>query len=300
MKASIFALLLLTGGCAFALPPAERVFFPSLDRDERGPIKIEALLFRPAARNASGAVPAVILLHGCGGMYSAARGRETQLSQRHAQAAEAMLTAGYAVLVPDSLGPRGVREICTVRSGERTVNPQHRRRDTLGALQWLAAQRGIARDRIALVGWSHGGSTALASINGGHREATAFRAHPDAPWFRSAVAFYPGCRGALRDEQWRPSVPTRILIGAADDWTPAQPCEALGARAREQRWPLEVTLYPDAYHGFDSPSGKVRHRTDVPNGVRPGEGVHVGPHPAARDDANRRLATFLRETLSTR
>jgi len=39
-------------------------------------------------------------------------------------------------------------------------------------------------------------------------------------------------------------------------------------------------------------------RTDVPNGVHPGQGVHVGPDPAAREDANRKLAAFLREMLA--
>lgn len=284
---------------AYALPPAERVRFASLDRDENGPVKIEALLFRPSAAPSTESSAAVIALHGCGGVYSSARGRETELSERHAAHAEAMLAAGYIVLLPDSFGSRGLREICTIRAGERTVNPQRRRLDTLGALQWLAEQRGVARDRIALVGWSHGGSTTLATINAGNREVALFRGASAAPpFFRGAVAFYPGCTPASRDPQWRPGVPTRILIGAVDDWTPAAPCEALATRARELGWPLEVAVYANAYHGFDAPRGKLVHRTDVPNGVNPGQGVHVGPDPAAREDANRKVAAFLREILA--
>lgn len=302
---TVLAAALAASASALALPPAERVRFESLDRVDGRPLMIDALLFRPATTTVSTAgSPAVIALHGCGGLYSAARGRNGQLtdrelSERHAAHAEAMLAAGYIVLFPDSFGSRGVREICTIRAGERTINPQRRRLDTLGALQWLAGQRGVARDRIALVGWSHGGSTALATINAGNRVVAAFRGASAAPpFFRGAIAFYPGCTPASRDPQWRPGVPTRILIGAADDWTPAAPCEALGARAREQRWPLNVTVYPGAYHGFDAPSGKVRLRSDVPNGVNPGQGVHVGPDPAAREDANRRVAAFLREVLA--
>jgi len=60
---------------------------------------------------------------------------------------------------------------------------------------------------------------------------------------------------------------------------------------------LLVTTYSDSHHGFDSPTGAVVHRTDVPNGVHPGQGVHVGPNPAAREAANASVRAFLREHL---
>ena len=36
---------------------------------------------------------------------------------------------------------------------------------------------------------------------------------------------------------------------------------------------------------------------DVPNGVNPGDGVHVGSNPAARDKANAKVRAFLLERL---
>ena len=286
---------LLLGCAANALPPAERVRFDSLDRERGAPVSIEGLMFRPAGASTPES-PAVIALHGCAGMF--ARGGEGKLAARHEAYAEAMLAAGYIVLFPDSFGSRGFREICTIRNGERTIGHRLRRLDTLGALRWLASQPGVNRQRIALIGWSHGGSTALSAINAGNRDVATFRGRENAAFFRAAVAFYPGCTPASQDPQWRPAVATRILIGAADDWTPASACVRLGARAREQEWPLEVTVYPDAHHGFDAPGGRLVHRTDVPNGVNPGQGVHAGPDPVAREDANRRVAEFLRETLA--
>src|SRR5256885_466770 len=88
----------------------------------------------------------------------------------------------------------------------------------------------IARERIAIVGWSHGGSTTLATVNARDREVAAFRDKAGAPpFFRAAVAFYPGCGLSMRaGEQWHPAVPTRIHIGALDDWTPAKSCVELG------------------------------------------------------------------------
>lgn len=280
---------------AFSAP--ERVRFSSLDSAGGRPVEIEALLYRPPGPVPPGGAAAVIALHGCGGAFSAVDGKHDKLSERHAARADAMLAAGYVVLFPDSFGSRGVREICTIRGGDRTIDAARRRLDVLGALRWLGTQAGVAKDRIALLGWSHGASTLLATIDASDAEVEAFRGASDTPYFRAAVAYYPGCTASSRSEGWRPSVPTRILIGAADDWTPAEPCERLGTRAHERGWPLEVTVYPGAHHGFDAPRGKVRLRADVPNGVAPGKGVHVGADPATRDDANRKVDAFLREML---
>jgi dienelactone hydrolase len=293
------ALALALGSPAcLALPAPERVRFPSFAEGTAQGVAIEALLYRPAGGTTEGARPAVIALHGCGGLFSAANGRAGELTHRHREAAEAMLSAGYVVLFPDSLGSRGLAEICTTKIGERSLTAAGRRGDALAALKWLAAQPGIARDRIALLGWSHGGTTTLATIATEDGLVRSFREKPDAPpFFRAAVAFYPGCSVAARDMGWRPATSVRILIGGADDWTPAAPCESLAARGRERGWPLETVVYPGAYHGFDGPSGRVRLRVDVPNGVAPGKGVHVGPDPAARADAKRRVETFLRAAL---
>jgi dienelactone hydrolase len=297
--------LLVLIACGFmstrvlGLPLPERVSFPSLAPADERSVTIDALLYRP-----SGAVPergrsAVIALHGCAGLYSMEKGGDSRLTERHAARTEALLAAGYVVLLPDSLGSRGLVEICTVKAGERTLRAAHRRHDALGALSWLAAQPGIARDRIALLGWSHGGSTTLAAINAEDKAVRSIRERDAEPvFFRAAVAYYPGCSVAARDPRWRPAVPTLILIGAADDWTPAAPCATLASGAPERGWSLETRVYPGAYHGFDAPSGRVRLRSDVPNGVSPGKGVHVGPDAAARDDANRRVDEFLRVRLA--
>ena len=81
------------------------------------------------------------------------------------------------------------------------------------------------------------------------------------------------------------------------DWTPAQPCVELGRAVAARGADFDVTTYPGSYHAFDSPTGKVMHRADVPNGVHPGEGVTVGPNPAARAAANIRVRAFLRDRL---
>jgi dienelactone hydrolase len=278
----------------------ETVTFPSLDRDASGAtIALKGILLLPRGPVPDGGYPAIIALHGCGGMYSTRENHEQELAERMLLRADPLLHEGYAVLFADSFRSRGVREVCTVRMGERTITAAKRRLDALGALTYLASRKGIARERIALVGWSHGGSTALQAINTGDRAVAAFRNAPDAPpFFRAAVVFYPGCATPLgAGERYRPGAPTRIHIGDLDDWTPAASCIELGNAMAARNEDLLVTTYPESYHAFDAPTGTLVHRTDVPNGVHPGQGVHVGPNPAARESANASVRAFLRERL---
>lgn len=281
------------GGTAQAPRPApQAVQLPSLDTRGGQPVMItgwwwaaaeEAPAASPAAMR-----PAMVLLHGCGGPFSAGTQR---LSVRMREYAALLNAWGIHVLITDSLTPRGEVELCTQPLGGRQVTQVHRRRDAWAALQWLAAQPGVDATRLGLMGWSNGGSTVLAATNVNVAEVARLTARPSV-----AVAYYPGCA----DEQktgYRPSAPLLMMVGALDDWTPPQPCEELA-----RRWPaegprLDFVSYPGAYHGFDG-TAPVRHRTDVPNGVVPGAGVHVGGHPPSREASRQRLRAFLGQQWS--
>jgi dienelactone hydrolase len=92
------------------------------------------------------------------------------------------------------------------------------------------------------------------------------------------VAFYPGC-----DPPGSPlETDTLILIGDADDWTPAARC----ARWRDMVQPnghvLQMKVYPGAVHAFDG---------FAPLHVFGGH--HVGRDPAAAADAVAETRAFL-------
>ncbi len=201
---------------------------------------ISALFFRPPRAAPGAAVPLVVAAHGCGGMFSANEKRRNELSERFATWTAQLLDDGYAVLWPDSFNSRGRRSVCLIKRGEPTIAPVTRRLDVLGAQAFAAALGGIDRERIALVGWSHGGSATLAAVNGKDPRIAAFRSAPGAPPpFRAAVAFYPGCVVSLRQgANWQPDMPTEIHVGELDDWTPAAACVQLGDAARRaaRRW----------------------------------------------------------------
>ena len=276
--------LLLAGACcavsasALAHDP-QVVRFASLDGTD-----LIGWLYRPVGN----ALPrgAVVALHGCGGLYATVGKRHGQINARHQAMADMLVQEGYAVLKPDSLTPRGVSQICTQKFSERKIDQRERRRDTLAAQAWLARQDWVDPKKIALLGWSNGGSGVLASTDANQAEV-ARQEHK----FAVAIAFYPGCSAALK-AGYQPNTRLLMLIGEKDDWTPAAPCVALGKTTG-----AEVTVYPDAYHEFDNPLGEVKVRTDIPNGVNPGRGVHSGPNPQAREQANARVREVLVEAF---
>ena len=134
------------------------------------------------------------------------------------------------------------------------------------------------------LGWSNGGSTVLYTAAAGARDASG------GPPFVRAVAFYPGCRVPV-ERGWRSGTPLQILVGGADDWTGPEACQGLAAATQARGEPVEITVYPGAYHDFDHPSPTVRERRGLAytvNGV-----AHVGTNPAARADALQRVPAFL-------
>jgi dienelactone hydrolase len=253
----------------------QQVSFPSLDAPRGQPVALKA--FWHPAGGAQG--PAIVLLHGCGGMY----GRGGRASERMRGYTQLLNAEGWHVLVVDSLTPRGERELCTQRTGTRAVTMTQRRLDALAALQWLASRPEVDARRLGLLGWSNGGSTVLAATNRKHRAVASASVLPS-----FAVAFYPGCEAELR-RGYEPVAPLLVLVGEADDWTPAEPCRRLAARVPQ----IEFEAYDGAHHGFDS-DAPVRLRPEVPNGVKPGQGVHVGGHAQARAASRARLLAFLK------
>ncbi|MBX3622430.1 MAG: dienelactone hydrolase family protein [Rhizobacter sp.] len=262
--------------CAGTAHAQALVSFPSLDVAQGEPVRLKAHWYPVDASSA----PALVLLHGCSGMY----GRNGLPSQRMVDYARLLNGQGLHVLMLDSLTPRGEREICTQRLGARRITMANRRLDALAALRWLAQQPQVDARHLGLIGWSNGGSAVLAATNKRHRDVASF---PVVPAF--AVAFYPGCAADLK-RGYVPSAPLLMLVGEADDWTPAAPCHRL---ARESAAPQpEIEGYAGAFHGFDS-AAPLRVRRDVPNGAQPGEGVHVGGDARARAASRTRLLAFL-------
>jgi len=217
----------------------------------------------------TGPFPAVILLHGCGGPTSGEK-----------LWAERLRGWGYLVLRVNSFAARGLKRVC----GGGILRPEERVPDALGALAYLRTRPDVDPRRIAVMGWSHGGSATLATLNNAPEEP--------AEGFRAAVAFYPYCR---QMRPWRTKTPTLILIGEADDWTPAVPCQALADRQRRAGFDVTQVTYPGAHHVFDNPLlGPDQRRAPDALG---GRGATLQYNPAAADDSRVRVRDFLAKHL---
>ncbi|CAH2599264.1 Dienelactone hydrolase family protein [Rhodovastum atsumiense] len=255
--ALLFLMVVVAGGVR-----AETVRFAG-----GGGALLEAVLFRPEGPPRA---PAVVALHGCAGPLPA---------RDHAWARH-LAGLGHLVLLPDSFGSRGLGSQC--RTGNRSVTASGLRRDdALAAARWLADQPGTPAGGVAVLGWSDGGSTVLATA--------AWRQDNPPGLLRGFVAFYPGCRQAALNRGARPVAPVLLLIGEADDWTPAAPCRDLAGRVGPR---ITLVTYPGAWHDFDAAAPLHRMR-DIPRSQNPDHGVHAGQDPAAREDAFQRVPAFL-------
>ncbi len=88
---------------AQAAAKMQSVAFPSLSGTA-----ISGVLIRP---NGTEPLPAIIAMHGCGGLF---KKKGKALSPAREDWARRFEKAGYAVLLPDSYTPRGVRETCSL------------------------------------------------------------------------------------------------------------------------------------------------------------------------------------------
>lgn len=246
---------------------------------------ISGYLHRPAGEAPR---PAVVMLHGCSGMLD----RHGALKSREMTWRDILREDGYVVLLLDSFTDRGIRSLCRVKSGERSVNPERERpHDAYGALRWLQAQPFVKPDRVALAGWSNGAMTLLWTIRAGAPQRPGDLAHD----FRTAVGFYPGCIVIRRElPHYTAALPALLQVGLADEWTKPQPCIDFVAEANARGGArLEIDAYDGAYHAFDYPAMNVREVT-----ISGGRKVPAGTHPEARATAIARVRAWLRTALS--
>ena len=239
---------------------------------------LHALLYKPGG---DGPFPAVIALHGCGGLAAHAE----QIQPRYRDWAEQLLRAGKAVLLPDSYGSRQLGPQCRVNAKEHRVLARRERvADILAARQWLVQQPWVSRDRIGLVGWANGASAVLWAV----RPQLPSKADPD---FRAAVAFYPDCR-VSSGLGWSARVPTLVLIGANDDLSSPAACRQMIEGARGRSALARIVVYPGAYHDFDRPNFPLHALTGGSDASVPEHG-HLGTDPEARADSQKRVAEWL-------
>jgi dienelactone hydrolase len=234
------------------------------------PVMLKGYLRHPSG---AGPFPAVVLLHGCNGFPES-----LDLNWGVKLAAW-----GYATLTVDSFLPRGLKNAC---GGGLPMGVSF---DAYQALDFLGQQPFVDAGRVAVLGFSQGGFLSLSAVENGPIERATKRK------FRAAVAFYPLCVGIKGPT----TVPSLILIGEKDDWTPADACRKLAngeddlgvSRSKGEGAALQLKVFPGAYHAFDVPS------LEKPVSYF---GHHLEYNKTAADEASEMLREFLASDVGER
>ena len=119
--------------------------------------------------------------------------------------------------------------------------------DAYRAFDVLADHPRIDPARIAIMGFSLGGNSALCSSLKRFQQMRNPRAR-----FAVHIPFYPTCHVTLIGDT-DVSAPIRQFHGAADDFTPVGPCRTYFDWLRAAGRDAVLTEYPD--HSFDNPLG---------------------------------------------
>ena len=183
----------------------------------------------------AGRVPAVILIHGSGGIGA---GPDMW--------AHILNEAGIAAFILDSFSGRNI--VSTVEDQDQ-LNSLSMTLDAYRALDALAAHPRVRPDRIAVWGFSKGAVPAVYSAM--ERFRTNFGSQNR---FAAHVGFYTPCNVAYDGDDKMGGVPIRLYHGSSDDYVNPAACRALVARLKTAGVDVTLTEYADSQHGFDSPT----------------------------------------------
>jgi dienelactone hydrolase len=285
-----------TGAAGVPGARSEQVSFgpylpPNLQANLQPPSLPETIPATLRLPEGEGRFPAVVILHGSGGVDG-----------RGEQYARAFAAVGIASLEVDMWAARGISN----RDGiARRPSHIHAMPDAYGALRFLASHPRIIADRIGAMGMSFGAnlSVSVASDRVGKQYAN------HGPDFQAVMPLYPACWGfepgerrARLVDRGFPRIPLLLMIGDRDDYDAdgGNSCRNLtliGTPAARQRASFHV--FPGATHGWERLRGSVRYQDPAAARGR-GGWVYVERNDAVTQESIRRAVAFFQENLGAR
>lgn len=183
---------------------------------------------------ATGRLPAVILIHGSGGLG--------EFVERWAQEFNSI---GVAAFLLDSFSGRGITSTVDDQSQLATLAMMV---DAYRALGVVAQHPRIDPNRIAVMGFSKSAVAAVYSSNERFRNMYA----PPNLQFAAHIGLYTPCNITYREDDKVTGKPIRLYHGLADDYVPVGPCRAYVERLKKTGVDVTLTQYPGAYHNYDN------------------------------------------------
>jgi dienelactone hydrolase len=244
-----------------------QVFSHKRNQAESVPVDV----FKPLRAHTNS--PAVLYFSGCGGITHA--NTQALLQQ--------LRLGGATVAIVQSMRTQGrPSNICA----DVALTGQARAEEAFLARQALV-DRGLAKlDNVAVVGSSHGGWTITYLMYNEDQTGKYLKAVP----FKAAVAFYPYCQ-LLDNRSDKALVPTLMLVGGKDDWTPPHRCIRLKQMTSNSEV-IEIVNYPGATHAWDIDLPPRNIVASSPSGT-----AFMVFDPAVTNDAYNRSLNFLNQHL---
>ena len=204
---------------------------------------LDALLFKPVN---AGPYPALIALHGAGGIFPYQLWWAREISK-----------LGYVVLFIDHYCTRGY--LCehasddtdqrrgTIMRNWQQVDPKQRVMDAIAGYIWLSNKNYVKKDKIGLIGWSWGGSSAMFA------QKLARRLSLPNGGFKATISFYPNLKYVIDKPQWERTGPIEqpllILYGKDDILESDEAYKVLQSSGFPA--PIKIFGFEGAYRKFD-------------------------------------------------
>lgn len=194
-------------------------------------IQITSELYMPDA--AKGKVPAMLILHGSGGVNEAYRTMAKDFAKM-----------GVAGVVIDSFKPRGIG---TTVEDQEQLSSYTMVLDANKVMREVARRSDIDASRIGLIGFSKGGTVVIK---------TALRHYADrlqrGDGFGLLIAVYPWC-GDFPMNFRTTKASIHLMIGAEDTYAGVEPCQDYAGKMKAAGGDVSTKIYPGAKHGWIIP-----------------------------------------------
>ena len=228
MKKIFLFLLTLSMTLSAAAATSKPVTYKSGDETVQG------VLYTPAGK---GPFPGVIVIHEWWGLNDWVKDQATKISDQGYVALAIDLYRGKVAATPEE-----AHEIM------RGLPEDRAKRDLHAAFEFLASQADVKKDRIGSIGWCMGGGFSLDVAL-------------QEPTLRAVVINY-GRLATDPDALKAINAPVLGLFGGQDRGITPDDVQKFAKTMKELGKQVDVTVYPNAGHGFENSNNKDGYRAD--------------------------------------
>ena len=179
-------------------------------------------------------VPAVILVHGSGGVGGAMDMWIHNLNQ-----------AGVATFVLDSFSGRGI--VSTVQD-QTQLGSLSMMVDAFKALELIAVHPRIDNKHIYVMGFSKGAVASIFSASNRFKKLYGGQTQ-----FAGHIGLYTPCNTRYIDDTNMTGAPIRLFHGITDDYVNIIPCRGFVEELKKKGIDITLTEFPNSDHSYDGP-----------------------------------------------